>query len=120
MTMQNKDQKLNGLLRQWQDVAPRPAFVPDVLRQIRLDAVARAEADAGGTFGFRAWFATVLKPLAVTVAVAFVGGLFLGVLPMIGGNASPVPAAATNGFGLLRTGTVSGNYVALSATGRLP
>lgn len=118
--MQNKNQELSGLLRQWQDVEPRSAFVPDVLRQIRLDAAARAEADVRGAFGFRAWLATVLKPLAVTVAVAFVGGLFLGALPMISGSVSSVPEAATNGFGLLRTGTVSGNYVAHSSAGRLP
>jgi hypothetical protein len=118
--MQDKDPKLSGLLRQWQDVEPRPAFVPDVLRQIRLDAAARTAADEGGVFGFRAWFATVLKPLTVTVAAAFVGGVLLGVLSMIGRNASLVPAAATNGFGLLRAGTVSGNYVTFSSTGRSP
>ena len=123
--MENRDPKLSTLLRSWPDVEPGTAFVPDALRRIRLDAAGR-ESEAASARAMRArllgaWLPMLWRPVAVTMACAFTVGWLAGLGLAGRGTGNPVPRAAMDrDFGLLRPGTIAGNYVVYSHAGRVP
>ena len=77
MTPHEQEKQLSRLLKQWPDLEPRPAFAPDVLRRIRLEA---ARPSAPGLWawlpawlrlpGRLAWAAGVPLALALAIGVA--------------------------------------------------
>ena len=110
--MNDQDEKLSRLLRQWRDIEPRPTFEPDVLRRIRLEVARPRSTD------LQAWLPAWLgapRRLAVAAAVPLALALAIGVasvwvLPPVDSR-PPMPLGSLS---VLERGTVAGNYVAMT------
>jgi len=103
--MNQKDDKLSSLLRQWRDVEPAGNFEANVRRRIRLAVVDSPRS---------AWLAGLSWRPAISVAVA--------VSVIIGSSAGIVTAVKsarpTSGeLQFLSAGTLAGSYVKLSSEG---
>ena len=109
--MQEPNDKLGALLKQWPEVEPRPAFDQDVLRRIRLERAAVAESAGLRLFDFLAARLTSGRGIAAAVAAAVAAGFVLA-------SATPEPedAAVPSAGGVsewLAGDSVSGSYVAM-------
>lgn len=105
--------KLSELLKQWPDLQPRPAFAADVLRRIRLDRHEHAgRTETAGVWGWL-WGRTGVARLAAgtALAIAMLGGAGLA---LISRPAPAAPSLDAHAFTLLRPGSVSGNYLAMT------
>lgn len=118
--MNQQDPQLSGLLRKWQDIEPRPAFAQDVLRRMRLATPAPGTAgeETGLRFLLRRWLPPALRPVALTAAAAFVGGVLFGLTATRPIADSAGERDAPVRFQILQPGTVSGNYLAFTQGGR--
>jgi hypothetical protein len=103
--MNQNDDKLRALLRQWRDIEPRGSFEANVWRQIRTAAAERRE----GMSLVEAIGRLLWQP-AWSVAAALVLALALGVWSGVASNPRP---ADTSGAELqfLASGTLAGSYL---------
>ena len=107
--MNQNDDKLRALLRQWRDIEPRGNFEANVWRQIRTAAAERPErVSLAETIGRLLW-----QP-AWSVAATLVVALAVGVW---GGVASVSRRADTSKAELqfLSSGTLAGSYLQMGA-----
>jgi hypothetical protein len=108
--MQEPNDRLDALLKQWPEVEPRPAFDQDVLRRIRLER-ARADSASAGFFDRLALRLTSGWGIAAAITAAVVAGF-------VWASTTPVPADAAvpseDGISELLAGdSVSGSYAAM-------
>ena len=112
--MQDQNDKLTTLLKQWPEIEPRPAFDQDVLRRIRLADLPSRPACPSTLGQFLDDWAVRLTSgwgFAAAVAVAVMVGFVLA-------SATPAPrdaatASADGVSDLLASDAFSGSYVAM-------
>lgn len=120
--MNEPDNQLSTLLKQWPAPEPRAALEQDILRRVRLAATAAPAPATGPLAGLLpAWLQAPWR-LATAAGAALALALLTGlatelVLPPPGAAAT---ATRLPGFSLLAPGTVAGNYVALTSGGAQP
>ncbi len=108
--MQEQNDRLGALLKQWPEIEPRPTFDQDVLRRVRLARAVTTESATAGWWGRFVLRLTSTWGIAATVAAAlFAGFLLANVTSGLDSSAS----GAADFPDALQTGTLSGNYVAM-------
>ena len=107
--MQDQNDKLTTLLKQWPEIELRSAFDQDTLRRIRLERAVAAEYASV----FECWAVRLTSGwgIAAAVAAAVVVGFVLASETPAPGDAT---ASSTDGMSdLLAADAFSGNYVAM-------
>src|ERR1041384_7365451 len=99
--MNETDERLRLLLKQWSEIDPPANFEANVRRRIRL-----AQSERAGHVALAEW----LRRPAFSVAAATVIAVFVGVWSGVQSVPKPVTAARTE-LGFLGHGTLAGSYV---------
>jgi hypothetical protein len=108
--MNEHDEKLSALLKQWRDIEPRANFEANVRRRIRLAETEEPERVSVIELLLRNWLYKPAMSIAAAVAVSLILGSSLGVLT------SPRSASvAPRELGFLSTGTLAGGYLRAAA-----
>ena len=104
--MNENDDRLRALLRQWRDIEPRGNFEANVWRRIRLAQAEEPEQASAIQLLLRQWLRQPAVSVAVAAAVSLIIGSSVGVLT--------TPRAAGAGrqeLGFLASGSLAGGYL---------
>jgi hypothetical protein len=108
--MNQNDDKLRALLKQWRDIEPPGNFEANVWRRIRLAEAEKPERVSVIELFLRNWPYKPAMSIAAAVAASFILGLSLGVLT------APRSASTTpKELGFLSSGTLAGGYLRTAA-----
>ena len=107
--MNNQDDKLRALLKQWGDIEPRTGFEANVWRRIRQAQAAEPERVTIAEWFRRGWWQpawAVTAAVTVSVVIGTAAGL----------RTAPQPATtARQEMGFLSAGTLAGGYAKLAS-----
>ena len=110
--MNQHDEKLSALLKQWRDIEPKANFEANVLRRIRLAQAPEAERIAG----IELWRRLFSQPVLVRAAAVIVAGMIVGATAGVVSAPRPL-AQAHSDFGFLSGATLAGGYLKLTSEG---
>ncbi len=108
--MNQNDDKLRALLKQWRDIEPPGNFEDNVWRRIRLAEAEKPERVSVIELLARNWLYKPAMSIAAAVAVSLILGSSLGVL-----TAPKSASAAPRELRFLSTGTLAGGYLRAAA-----